>query len=108
MKIVQAPAPVLSKTAKPIEKIDKTTKKLLKEMEQTLVAQTDPEGVGLAAPQIGQSLQLFIVKQEPDSPFMTFINPVIEKTFERPPEKAAEIRQSNKIEKAKKEAKISA
>jgi peptide deformylase len=106
MKIVQAPAPVLSKTAKPVEKIDKTIKKLLKEMEQTLVAQTDPEGVGLAAPQVGESLQIFIVKQEPDTPFITFINPEIKKTFEKPPEKTSDIKQSTKTANAKKKAKI--
>ncbi len=106
MKIVQAPAPVLSQNAKPVEKIDKATKKLLKEMEQTLVSQTDPEGVGLAAPQVGESLQIFIVKQEPEAPFKTFINPVIKKTFTKPAEKATEIRQSKKTAHAKKKAKI--
>ncbi len=106
MKIVQAPDPVLSLTARPIETVDKALKKLLKDMEKTLVSQTDPEGVGLAAPQVGKSLQLFIVKQNPDAPFMTFINPVIEKKFEKPSEKPAEVRQSKSAEKAKKKAKI--
>lgn len=106
MKIYQAPAQVLSKTASTVEKIDKTTRKLIKEMEKTLVAQTDPEGVGLAAPQIGESLQLFIVKQEPDSPLLTFINPVIEKTFEKPPDKHVEVKQTKKAAKAKAKAKI--
>ncbi len=106
MKIVQAPAQVLSQNAKPVEKIDKATKKLLKEMEQTLISQTDPEGVGLAAPQVGESLQIFIVKQEPEAPFMTFINPVIKKIFEKSAEKATEIRQSKKTANAKKKAKI--
>jgi peptide deformylase len=106
MKIVQAPAQVLSLTAKPVEKVDKVIKKLLKDMEQTLLAQTDPEGVGLAAPQIGQSLQIFIVKQDPEAPFMTFINPVIKKTFEKPADKKTEIKQSKKTEKAKEKAKV--
>ncbi len=106
MKIVQAPSQVLSRTAKPVEKVDKTIKKLLKEMEQTLLAQTDPEGVGLAAPQVGESLQIFIVKQDPDSPFMTFINPVIIKTFEKPVDASAEIKQSKKTENAKAKAKV--
>ena len=106
MKIVQAPEDVLSQTAQPVETVDKTIKKLIKEMEQTLIAQTDPEGVGLAAPQVGKSLQLFVVKQDPDAPFMAFINPVIEKTFEQPAEKTQQVRQSKKAEKAKKKAKI--
>ena len=37
----------------------------------------DPEGVGLAAPQVGMSLQLFIIKQTPASPVLVFINPVL-------------------------------
>ncbi|HVA97018.1 MAG TPA: peptide deformylase [Candidatus Acidoferrales bacterium] len=106
MKIVQAPDQVLSQVAKPVERVDKTIKKLLKDMEQTLTSQTDPEGVGLAAPQVGISSQIFIVKQEPDSPFMTFINPVIEKTFEKPVEKSTAIKQSIKTTAAKKKAKI--
>ena len=106
MKIVQAPDQVLSQTAKPVEKIDKTIKTLLKEMEQTLVSQTDPEGVGLAAPQIGKSLQLFIVKQDPDAPLSIFINPVIKKTFKKPAENPTEIQQSKKMTQAKKKAKV--
>ncbi len=106
MKIVQAPDQVLSQMANPVETIDKAIKKLLREMEQTLTAQTDPEGVGLAAPQVGESLQLFIVKQDPDAPLMTFINPEIEKTFEKPANKATEIRQSKNAANAKKKAKI--
>lgn len=86
MKIVQSPNPVLAQIAKPVEKVDKAIKNLLKEMEETLYAQVDPEGVGLAAPQVGKSLQLFIVKQDPDAPLMTFINPEIKKTFKKPEE----------------------
>jgi peptide deformylase len=106
MKIVQAPDQVLSEIAKPIEKVDKALKDLIKNMEQTLIDQTDPEGVGLAAPQVGKSLQLFIVKQDQDAQLLIFINPVIEKTFEKPPEKAAAVKQSTKATKAKKKAKI--
>lgn len=105
MKIVQAPDPVLSQIAQPVEKVDRTIKKLLSDMEETLVSQTDPEGVGLAAPQVGKSLQIFIVKQDPDAPFMTFINPVIEKTIQKL-EKKAEPKQSKKTEIAKEKAKI--
>lgn len=78
LKIVQAPNPVLAEEAKKIEKINSDTHKLIKEMVKTLEAAKDPEGVGLAAPQIGKSLQLFIIKETPDSDILTFINPVIE------------------------------
>jgi peptide deformylase len=76
-KIVQSPDPVLAKVAQKIPKIDKTIHDLIKDMIVTLEAQTDPEGVGLAAPQIGKSLQLFIIKENPDSPVSVFINPAI-------------------------------
>lgn len=84
MNIVQAPNQFLSQVASPVEKIDKTIKKLIKEMEQTLISQTDPEGVGLAAPQIGKSLQIFIVKQDEDAQLLTFINPHVIKTIAKP------------------------
>jgi peptide deformylase len=77
MKIVQAPEAVLSQQAKPVEKIDKYIRTLLKEMEITLAEAKDPEGVGLAAPQVGKSLQIFIIRQTPKSPLLTFINPEI-------------------------------
>lgn len=79
LKIVQAPNPVLSQTAKPIHKIDKSIHHLIKEMENSLDNAKDPEGVGLAAPQIGKSLQLFVVKPTPQSAMQVFINPKIEK-----------------------------
>ncbi|HWY78963.1 MAG TPA: peptide deformylase [Candidatus Sulfotelmatobacter sp.] len=105
MKIVQAPNQVLSQIAAPVEKVDKTIKKLLRDMEHTLVNQSDPEGVGLAAPQVGKSFKIFIVKQDHDAPFIIFINPIIEKTFEKPTEKAIEIKQSKKTA-AKKKTKV--
>lgn len=77
MKIVQAPASVLSQQAKPVEKIDKSIKKLLKDMEITLGEAKDPEGVGLAAPQVGISQQIFIIREAPKAPLLTFINPEV-------------------------------
>ena len=78
MKIVQAPEPVLSTKAKAVEKIDKTILQLIADMKETLVNTTDPEGVGLAAPQVGKSLQLFIIKQDKNAQFSVFINPEVE------------------------------
>ncbi len=78
MKIVQAPNEVLSAVAKPVQTIDKSLKKLLKEMEIALASAKDPEGVGLAAPQIGKSLSIFIVKETPDAKLKIFLNPKIE------------------------------
>jgi peptide deformylase len=89
LKIVQAPNPVLAQKAKPIAKVDTAVHKLIKQMILTLEHAKDPEGVGLAAPQVGKSLQLFIVKMTPRSPILTFINPKIESFFDEPKGKAA-------------------
>jgi len=75
LDVVQAPAEVLAAKAKPIEKIDENILTLIEDMKETLVAQTDPEGIGLAAPQVGRSVQLFIVKYDDESPFDVYINP---------------------------------
>ena len=52
-KIVQAPDDVLSKKAQPVTKFDTSLHELIDEMIETLDHARDPEGVGLAAPQIG-------------------------------------------------------
>lgn len=79
LDIVKAPNPVLSQKAKKIAKTDKAVLKLISEMEEALLAATDPIGVGLAAPQVGKSLQLFIAKPTQKSKILVFINPHIEK-----------------------------
>jgi peptide deformylase len=75
LQIVQAPKPVLASIASPIQKIDKTITALIKEMTESLLHAKDPEGVGLAAPQVGKSLQLFIIKESKKDPLLVFINP---------------------------------
>src|SRR3989344_2272239 len=75
--IITAPNPVLSLEAKPVLKIDSHVQKIIKEMKVTLSLASDPEGVGLAAPQIGESLQIFIAKPSPKEKVIVFINPQI-------------------------------
>lgn len=77
LPIVTAPNSVLSTVAEPIKKVDKDILNLIEEMKQTLLNATDPQGVGLAAPQVGKSLQLFLAKPTQKSPFLVFINPKI-------------------------------
>ena len=77
MKIVQAPNTVLTTPAKKVEKFDSTLHKLLEEMKNALVNAKDPEGVGLAAPQVGKNLQIFIVKPTEKAKIEVFINPVL-------------------------------
>lgn len=77
LKIVTVPHPILTTKAKPVHKIDKRIHKLVKDMEETLDAQKDPEGVGLSAPQVAVGLRLFIVKHPADKTLKVFINPKI-------------------------------
>lgn len=77
LKIVSAPDNALSEPAKPVVKIDKSVLNLIAEMKQALNATHDPEGVGLAAPQVGKSLQIFITKPARKSRIQVFINPEI-------------------------------
>ncbi len=81
LKIVTAPNDILSLPAKPVINFDNSLKKLVKEMEKTLLAQKDPKGVGLAAPQVGESLAVFIMKAYPQSSLDVFINPKILSTY---------------------------
>lgn len=81
LKIVISPNSILSKPAKQVSKIDKSIIKLIDGMKESLNAAKDPEGVGLAAPQVGKSLQIFIAKPTPKSTMQVFINPqIIQKT----------------------------
>ena len=49
--------PVLREPAKPVEHFDRTLRRLAKDMIETMY---DAPGVGLAGPQVGMSLQLFV------------------------------------------------
>lgn len=63
-KILLSSDPILRKKSKPVAKIDKKVKELIKDLKDTLSVQKDPEGVGLAAPQIGKNLRVFVAKYE--------------------------------------------
>ncbi len=77
LPIVKAPNAVLSTEAKQVIKLDKNIIHFIEEMKDTLLNTHDPEGVGLAAPQVDKSLQLFIAKPTPKAPFLVCINPKI-------------------------------
>lgn len=59
-KIIQSGNPTLRAKSKPVSSVDKKVKDLIQDLKDTLAIQKDPEGVGLAAPQIGRNLQVFI------------------------------------------------
>ncbi|MCX7996660.1 MAG: peptide deformylase [Patescibacteria group bacterium] len=75
MKIVTIPHPALKKVAKPVSNIDKRVVRLIREMEETLDRQRNPEGVGLSAPQVNVNQRIFIIKNPEDRKLQVFINP---------------------------------
>ena len=46
--------------SKPVINFDKKVTKLIQDLKDTLNVQKEPEGVGLAAPQIGKNLRVFV------------------------------------------------
>ncbi len=76
-QIVKTPNQILIKTAQPVKKIDAKIKSIISDMKKTLAAANNPKGVGLAAPQIGVSLRIFIIKPKENSQTLVFINPEI-------------------------------
>ncbi|OGC97271.1 hypothetical protein A3H89_04585 [Candidatus Amesbacteria bacterium RIFCSPLOWO2_02_FULL_48_11] len=81
--IVTVPHPVLRQVAKPVTRLDKKTLGIIRDMTATLLEAKNPEGVGLAAPQIGIPLRLFLIRPDPSLPPQVFINPEITKFSQR-------------------------
>ncbi len=73
---------VLNKVAKPLKKLEPEHQQLIKDMFETMY---QAEGIGLAAPQIGKSLRLFVIDLSVMDDFkdekpMAFLNPQILET----------------------------
>lgn len=64
LKIVTVPNPILRTRVKLVASVDKKIKKIISAMKQTLLGLKDPPGVGLAAPQVGLNLTLFVFKNK--------------------------------------------
>ncbi len=86
LKIVQKDEAILRQVAKAVAKVEFDSpelKKLLRDMSASLAQ--EPDGIALAAPQIGVSKRIFIVSKKvfgekiTDKPDLVFINPVITK-----------------------------
>jgi peptide deformylase len=58
-KIVDVKDPKLRQKSKRVAKVDKKTLAIARDLVDTLKVQKDPEGVGLAAPQIGKNVRMF-------------------------------------------------
>ncbi|MEK9178166.1 MAG: peptide deformylase [Patescibacteria group bacterium] len=78
MKIIEAPNSVLSSKANSVRlPYPSDLPKVLAKMEKALLSAKDPKGVGLAAPQIGLDLRIFMAKPTEKSKIQVFINPKI-------------------------------
>ena len=69
--------PILRQKAKEVKEITVQIKQLVLNMVETLETNN---GLGLAAPQVGQLLQIIVAKPEPDKEALVLINPQIKKT----------------------------
>jgi peptide deformylase len=78
-KIVRADNPILRRKSKPVKKIDKKILEIISDLKDTLLSQKDPEGVGLAAPQIGKNLKIFAMRD--GKKIRTIINPRVIKKY---------------------------
>jgi peptide deformylase len=76
-KIVPTKDPKLRAETREVKKIDKKILDLLEDMHETLKAQKDPQGVGLAATQIGHPLKIFMMVDR--GRVITIFNPKIVK-----------------------------
>lgn len=78
MEVLYLGEQTLRQPSKPVEHIDETLHNLVREM---FITMERDEGIGLAAPQVGKNIRLFIVKIN-DGVERVFINPQIVATSE--------------------------
>ena len=74
LEVLKAGNPVLKQVSVPVERIDKKLKKLMDDMAETMY---ENDGVGLAAPQIGQNIRLVVIDCQDEHGLLELINPVI-------------------------------
>lgn len=74
-KILKADNPKLRIFSKEVKVVDKKIKIIAKDLVNTLKVQADPEGVGLAAPQIGKNLRIFAMVD--GNSYKVIVNPQI-------------------------------
>ena len=69
--------PILRKVCEPVTSFDKSLKKLVKDMKETMVKSS---GLGLAAPQVGETVRLFLITLDygkSDQKILALVNPEI-------------------------------
>jgi peptide deformylase len=74
LPIVKHPDKILETPCKKVEMFDRKLAKLLDDMYDTMI---DADGVGLAAPQIGQNIRVAIVDVDDESGTFELINPIM-------------------------------
>lgn len=74
-KVLEVPNPLLKRKSRPVGSFDKRVLGVVKDLNEILRAQKNPQGVGLAAPQIGRPWRIFVLKI--GGQIEVFINPVI-------------------------------
>ena len=74
LEVLKAGNPVLKRVSLPVERVDKKLKKLMDDMAETMY---ENDGVGLAAPQIGQNIRLVVIDCQDEHGLLELINPVI-------------------------------
>ena len=74
--IVLYPHPVLRQRAKPVASVDAAIRGLVEEMFSLM---REEEGAGIAAPQVGEALRIFVTeeREEEGHPARVYINPVL-------------------------------
>jgi len=95
LKILNVKEKSLREPSKLVTTVDKKIHELIENMKDTLAAQSDPEGVGLAAPQIGKNLQIFLMKYENIEKVV--INPKILKIEEIEAQEPGKKKRRNKL-----------
>ena len=74
LEVLKAGNPVLKQVSVPVERVDKKLKKLMDDMAETMY---ENDGVGLAAPRIGQNIRLVVIDCQDEHGLLELINPVI-------------------------------
>lgn len=81
MSIITAPHPTLRKKTAPVTKVDKKLLQNIDLLREDLLAEKDPEGVGLAFPQINKSIRAFAYRKntriKKKNDIQVFFNPEI-------------------------------
>lgn len=77
LKIITTPNPLLLQKSLEVKEIDKKTQEVINNLQDTLKAQKNPEGVGIAAVQIGKLLRICLIKPNLKGKTITMINPII-------------------------------